>query len=160
MILRSYQKRLVEKAERALKDHGNTLACAATGAGKTIMLAALAKKMRGKSGKALVLQHRDEILTQNLKKFLKVNPGERVSIYNADTKSFHGDSTFAMQQTLARNLDAIPHLDLLIVDEAHHLAAPTYASIIEAAKDKNPNLMLAGFTATPERADNGLNSTL
>lgn len=38
MILRPRQKILVERSLAALKEHGNTLAVAPTGAGKTIML--------------------------------------------------------------------------------------------------------------------------
>ena len=38
MILRPRQKILVERSLVALKEHGNTLAVAPTGVGKTIML--------------------------------------------------------------------------------------------------------------------------
>lgn len=152
MILRPYQTRFVEKMNAALKEKGNSLGIAATGAGKTIMLAAVTKRVR-KKGKALILQHRDELVDQNLRKFLKVNPGERCSLFTADVKSWHGDTVFAMQQTLARNLDRIPKFDVCVIDEAHHIAAPTYARIIEAVRTINPDCKLAGFTATPERGD-------
>ena len=36
-----------------------------------------------------------------------------------------------MVQTLARNLDQLPTLDLLVIDEAHHSAAPTYRQVID-----------------------------
>ena len=60
-----------------------------------------------------------------------------------------------MVQTLARpaNLDTIPSVDLCIIDEAHHAAAPTYKSIIARVKDRNPKSLLVGFTATPNRGD-------
>jgi superfamily II DNA or RNA helicase len=60
-----------------------------------------------------------------------------------------------MAQTLCRqkNLDTIPSLDLLIVDEAHHCAAESYKNIIGKIRDKNPQCMIAGFTATPNRGD-------
>lgn len=41
MLLRPRQKELVTKTVTALKEHGNTLAVAPTGAGKTIMLSAV-----------------------------------------------------------------------------------------------------------------------
>ena len=118
----------------------------------TIMLAALAGRI---GGKQCVLQHRQELTEQNLTKFKKVNPGARVSLYNADVKSWSGDTTFAMVQTLARNgnLNSIPALDLLTIDEAHHATADSYQRIIEAVLDKNPNCKIAGFTATPARGD-------
>jgi len=150
MILRNYQNRLVRKAIAALKKRGNTLAIASTGAGKTIMLAALAKEVKGKT---LILQHRQELIQQNSAKFLKVNPNWNISFFDANHKSFGGQAVFAMQQTLTRNLDHLPMFDHIICDEVHHIVAPTYSRIIDACRDRNPNLWLSGFTATPERGD-------
>ena len=47
-----------------------------------------------------------------------------------------------MVPTLARkaNLDAMPALDLLVVDEAHHVAADSYRRIIDRAQDRNPDV--------------------
>lgn len=152
MIARPYQSRLVERAEKALKTHGNTLAVAATGAGKTIMLANLAGRI---GGKQLVIQHRQELVDQNLTKFRRVNPKAKVGMFTADVKTWRGDTTFAMVQTLAgeKHLAKMPKIDLLICDEAHHCAAPTWKAIIAAVKDANPDALVAGFTATPERSD-------
>lgn len=153
MIPRPYQKRAVDKMVYALKEHGNSLAVAPTGAGKTIMLSMVAGDMQ--PAKTLILQHRDELVAQNLTKFKKVNPEIPVSLYTADHKSWNGRATFGMVQTLARskNLNTIPKLDLLVVDEAHHCAATSYKNIIGRVKDRNPECMIAGFTATPNRGD-------
>lgn len=150
MILRSYQQRAVTKAKKALKKKGNTLLVAGTGSGKTIMLSALAGEVKGKT---LILQHRQELVQQNASKFLKVNPSWPVSFFTADEKSFSGQAVFAMQQTLTRNLDHLPKFNHVICDEVHHIVAPTYSRIIDACRDRNPDLWLSGFTATPERGD-------
>lgn len=150
MLLRPYQNRLVKRAKAALKKSRNTLCVASTGAGKTIMLAALAKEI---GGKTLILQHRQELLDQNMSKFKRVNPDWECSIFNATTKSMAGDAVFASQQTLTRNLDILPQFSHVIVDETHHIVAPTYAKIIEACQEKNPKMYLSGWTATPERGD-------
>ena len=150
MILRSYQNRVLTKAKAALKKHKNTLVVAATGAGKTIILAGHAKQT---GGKTLILQHRQELVQQNAAKFLKVNPDWPVSFFTADQKSFSGQAVFAMQQTLCRNLDHLPKFDHIICDEVHHIVAPTYSRIIDAVKERNPKALLSGFTATPERGD-------
>lgn len=97
MILRPYQEQMVSKAVAALKKHGDTLAVAPTGAGKTVLLSALAGRV---GGKQLILQHRDELTFQNAKKYREVNPRARVGMFNADIKDWKGDATFAMVQTL------------------------------------------------------------
>lgn len=117
----------------------------------TIMLAALAQKV---GGKQLVIQHRQELVDQNSRKYRMVNPKASVGKITAQAKTWAGDATFAMVQTLVHRLDSMPKIDLLIADECHHVAAPTWRSIIDAVRDRNPNALIAGFTATPERSDN------
>lgn len=151
MILRAYQERVVSRASSALDAHGNTLVISPTGSGKTVIMSALAARRKPK--KALILQHRDELVTQNMNKYLQINPGVWPSLFTADAKSWNGSATFAMVQTLARHVQTIPELDLCIVDEAHHSAAATYRKIIDAVLAKNPQCKIAGFTATPERSD-------
>ncbi len=156
MILRPRQKVFVERAIRALDEHGNTLGVAPTGAGKTIMLSGVAGEwLDDTDAKACVLAHRDELTSQNEAKFRKVNPGIETSVFDAREKSWSGKATFAMVQTLSReaNLKRMPKLDLLVVDEAHHVAAPSYRRIIDHARERNPDLAVFGVTATPNRGD-------
>ena len=156
MILRPRQKAFVECCVNALHEHGNTLGVAPTGAGKTIMLSGVVGELL-KNGvdKVCVLAHRDELTEQNNEKFLRVNPSVSTSVYDASTKSWDGNVTFAMVQTLSRqaSVDKMPPLDLIVVDEAHHAAAESYQRIINQAYDTNPNLKLFGVTATPNRGD-------
>ncbi|MBF0182117.1 MAG: DEAD/DEAH box helicase [Magnetococcales bacterium] len=156
MILRPRQEVFVERSVAALREHGNTLAIGPTGSGKTIMLSAVVGRMlANSSGKACVLAHRDELTRQNLTKFSRVNPGLSTSVVDAESKSWRGRTTFAMVPTLARqgNLDGMPPLDLLVIDEAHHAAAPGYRRIIDAARERNPGCRIYGVTATPNRGD-------
>lgn len=156
MLLRPRQTLFVERSLEALRQHGNTLSLAPTGAGKTIMLSGVTGQwLAGKEAKACVLAHRDELTRQNEAKFRCVNPAISTSIFDAREKSWEGQTTFAMVQTLGReqNLKTIPPLDLLVIDEAHHAAAPTYRRIIEHVRDRNPDIAIFGVTATPERAD-------
>ena len=150
MILRPYQERVVSAAIEALAGHDNTLCVAATGAGKTLMLAEVARQI---GGKQLVMQHRHELVDQNVRKFKLMNPKAKTGLWTADTKSFKADTTFAMVQSLMGHTEQIPKLDLLIADEAHHCPAPSWLKIINAAKEKNPDIKIVGFTATPQRAD-------
>lgn len=155
MILRKRQREFVEKSVTALKQHGNTLGIAPTGAGKTLMLSAVVGDVLKADNKALILAHRDELTSQNQNKFLRINPSVSTSIFDAKIKSFAGQVTFAMVQTLSRkeNLKTIPHFDLLVIDEAHHAIAESYRNIISEIKTKNPSALIYGVTATPKRSD-------
>ena len=157
MLLRPRQKTFVSKTLEALYTHGNTLAVAPTGAGKTIMLSAVIGRMfeHGDTSRACVVAHRDELTDQNIDKFKQVNPSLSTSIFNAGRKSWNGQVSFAMVQTLSRknNLHSLPSLDVLVIDEAHHARADSYMRVIRHARRVNPKVKLLGMTATPNRGD-------
>ena len=155
MILRPYQDVAVNSAIKSLNKHKNTIVVAPTGAGKTIMLSSLIGKMHKENNKVLVLQHRDELVNQNMDKFKKINPNISTSILNADEKDWSGDVVFAMVQTLSRpnNLSSMQRVNLIIIDESHHTIANSWLNIIKESKEINPNVRIAGFTATPNRGD-------
>ena len=153
MKLRPRQQEFVRKALWALAETGETLGIAPTGAGKTVMLSASIHQMMVKNPgmRTLVIQHRDELVSQNRPTF-----GETPSdIYVADRKRWSEGVTFAMVQTLSRpdNLETMPKIDLIVIDEAHHVAANSYMVILERAKEMNPDLKVFGVTATPQRGD-------
>ncbi|MGH8572846.1 MAG: DEAD/DEAH box helicase, partial [Gammaproteobacteria bacterium] len=156
MILRPRQRLLIERSLRALDIHGNTLAVGPCGSGKTIMLSAVAGALLTEpDAKACILAHRDELTEQNRAKFSRVNPGIMTSVFDADEKSWAGQATFAMVQTLARDrhLEAVPALDLLVIDETHHAAAPSYRRVIDRVLAKDPETQIYGVTATAVRGD-------
>ncbi len=155
MLLRPYQKVAVSDACKALDKHGNTLVVAPTGAGKTIMLSALVGERHKKGKRILVIQHRDELVKQNKEKFERVNPYITTSIVNGTVKHWDGDAVFSMIQTMSRdrNLRDRPLFDMVVIDEGHHAAAPTYTKVIEAVREDNDKAEIVGFTATPNRGD-------
>ena len=152
MQLRPRQRDFVQRCIDALESKGNTLGIAPTGAGKTVMLSAVAKRM---GGRALILQHRDELVAQNRSTFKAVAPEIETDLYTAARKRWSPGVTFGMVQTLCRqdNLESMPKLDLLVIDEAHHVAANSYRNIINHARTINPALKVFGVTATPQRGD-------
>jgi DNA repair protein RadD len=126
VLLRHYQQEVVDDCLAALNRHGNTVAVVPTGGGKTIILAALlGKVLKAGASKALVLQHRTELTTQNATKFRRVNPDVSFSVVDADRKDWRGQVIFGMEPTLrvGSNLERMPRVDIAAIDEAHHAAA-------------------------------------
>ena len=120
--------------------------------GKTITLSAVvARSIAGSEAKACVLAHRDELTAQNRGKFGRVAPEIATSVVDAGSKDWAGQATFAMAPTLARaaNLTAMPALDLLVIDEAHHAVADSYRRIIDRARERQSRC--AASSASPPR---------
>lgn len=160
MLLRPRQEVFVSRVVAALAARGNTLGVAPTGAGKSVMIAAAASRAmehRRSHGRILVLQHRDELVSQNLATFRRfTGAGPDAGRIDSSAKDWEARALFAMVPTLAvpENLQRLPPVDMLAIDEAHHAAAPTYRQIVEHTYRLNPNMLLLGVTATPGRGDN------
>jgi len=146
MNLRPYQQGTVEAARRVLAVDRRALIVAPTGAGKTVMLSALCAEL---PGPVLVLQHRAELLQQNTAA-LRALSGRSVSTVWSGGADYTAEIISAMQPTLARRLSAFDWRPAsIVVDEAHHAAAPSYRRIL----DHWPDALRLGVTATPNRPD-------
>lgn len=159
-----YQENAAQNALEMICERGNSLIVAGTGAGKTIMMAAVIGRFfsgfyaeHKRKPHILVLVHRTEIHDQNHTKFSRVCPGLATSEITATRKSLRGYVHFGMVQTVANLLDdfsqANSYFDMIVIDEAHHAKASTYEAIIEWNKQGKPNACLLGVTATPNRGD-------
>ena len=153
MILRPRQQKFVDKVRAALAEKRNTLGVAPTGAGKTVMLCSAIDYRGGE--RAMVLQHRDELVKQNRKTFHRIHRGAITGVIDSYDKQFHHPVTFAMVQTLAREstLERLKPVDVLAVDECHHIAAGSWLKVVDHCRKLNPDLRLLGMTATPDRGD-------
>ncbi len=142
------------EALAALRDsvevgHGRGLVVLATGLGKTWLAAFFARETEAK--RVLFVAHREEILRQSRDVFRLVAPDCDAGLFTGDEQALDSDFLFASVQSLGHNLNrwAPDHFDLIMVDEFHHAAAPTYRRILEHF---TPSFLL-GLTATPERLD-------
>lgn len=154
--LEPFQTRLLEEIElaRSLGHHRNLLV-AATGTGKTVMAAVDYGRLRAKLARSrlLFVAHREEILDQSRRMFRHVlrdaSFGER---WVGGERPERFEHVFASIQSVAAqgvaHLDP-EHFDVVIVDEFHHAAAPTYERLLAHVRPRE----LLGLTATPERSD-------
>ncbi len=154
--LEPFQERLLEQIalSREQGRHANLLA-AATGTGKTVMAAVdYARWRRGRArARLLFVAHREEILEQSLATFRHcLRDAAFGEAWVGGRRPRRFEHVFASIQSLsASGLAhlAPDHFDVVIIDEFHHAAAPTYRTLLEHLRP----VELLGLTATPERSD-------
>lgn len=156
--LRPYQQEAVDAAKAHLKASVSPcLIDAATGSGKTHIIAALASWFREISGgkKVLVLAPQAELVKQGHDKYVKA--GEKASIFSASAgaKSTRHPVVYATPGTVTRAISRFKTgYCAVILDECHRIS-PSVLSIIEEMRGDNPNLRVVGLTATPYRLGSG-----
>jgi DNA repair protein RadD len=156
MPLRDYQQEALDALENyiAIED-GNPLVVMPTGSGKSHVIADFVLHMNEqKKQKTLIVSHVKEILFQNYEKLQDAWPYGDIGLYGNSLKSRDTDNDiiYAQLQSVWNKVDELPLFDLLTIDEAHLVPKDgegMYRSLIVALKERNPNLKVIGFTATP-----------
>jgi superfamily II DNA or RNA helicase len=145
--LRNYQQKLIDETVEELREHRSVLLQAPTGAGKTEMAIEVARRHRNKV--VWFVCHRHEIVTQTSAALKRSgadshgvvaprhpeDPAIRIQVCSIDA--------------LRHRFKRYPPPDLIVLDECHHAAAPSWAKLIK----RFPDAKLLGLTATPERLD-------
>ncbi len=151
--LRDYQREAVNRVIHSFqKRREPILVVLPTGAGKSLVIAELARVAKGR---VLVLAHVKELVEQNHQKYESY--GLSAGIYSASLGKKERDqkAIFGSIQSIARAPDAFfDDFSLLVIDECHRVAdeAETqYQSIIRKLRERNPGLCILGLTATPYR---------
>ncbi|GAA5188493.1 DEAD/DEAH box helicase [Ferrimonas gelatinilytica] len=127
-----------------------------TGAGKSLVIAELARLARGR---VLVLTHVQELVAQNREKFAAY--GEQSAVYSAGLGEKRTDAkvVFASVQSLARITEQLDEpFSIVIIDECHRIGSESdsqYQSLLTRLSTLNPRLCILGLTATPYRLDGG-----
>jgi superfamily II DNA or RNA helicase len=152
ITLRPYQLEAINGVRKSWTQFDRSLGVAATGCGKTIIFANIAKE-RLRRGRVLVLAHRDELIDQAIDKLGQACGLRAAKEKAADRADLDAGVVVASVQTLARTVrrERFPtdHFATIFVDEAHHSLAESYQRIL---KYFQPQKVL-GVTATPDRGD-------
>ena len=129
---------------------------AATGSGKSVIVALLAKTLHtlSKGKRVLCLAPSGELVTQNFAKYIAL--GEKASIYSASvSKSLRHQVIFATPGTFKTVAKRMGHeFAGVIVDECHGIT-PTIKQIIADMRETSPTLRVCGLSATPYRLGDG-----
>ena len=160
-----YQRDMLEHltVERYRHSRWRNLVVAATGTGKTVVAALDYRRLNDAQEplpwvakrplSLLFVAHRQEILKQSLTMFRTVmRDGSFGELYVDGHRPDEWRHVFASIQSLsAMDVTTVDPkaFDVVIVDEFHHAAAPTYRKLLDHLRPK----VLLGLTATPERTD-------
>ena len=148
MNLRPYQQALVDQIRLQYQlGHRKVLAVLPTGAGKTVCFSHIAQSAAKKGNRVLIAVHRQELLDQACRSL----PMPHGVIAANRAMDLSAAVQVASVQTLARRLHKLPRdfFQLVIIDEAHHSNAGTWARTLEHFHQAH----LLGVTATPIRLD-------
>lgn len=156
-----YQQEMLEalETEREVHHRHRNLVVAATGTGKTVVAAldyrnlCSAEAPGSRRPSLLFIAHRKEILTQSLRTFREVlADGSFGELWVDGQRPREWRHVFASIQSVNAGdlLELRPDaFDVVIVDEFHHAAAPSYDKLLRRLEPRE----LIGLTATPERTD-------
>jgi len=151
IALRPYQLEAVQRVRLAFQEgHRAVLFVLPTGGGKTVVFSHIAEQAAQRGKRIAVLVHRVELLEQASRSLAALGV-EHGLIASGRSMNLRAPVQVASVQTLARRLPKLPAdlFQLLIVDEAHHSNAGTWAAVIAHFKTAR----LLGVTATPVRSD-------
>jgi len=130
-----YQEDMVKRVQEAFKHHDAVMVQMPTGTGKTHVLASIVGLFLKKN--VWVVAHRRELVSQikdTLGWFFPTLDSEKIQVVSIQWLSRH-----------YRELKEKP--SLIVIDEAHHALAETYAEVMNAY----PKAKKLGLTATPYR---------
>jgi superfamily II DNA or RNA helicase len=151
MNLRPYQQQLVIDIRLQYQlGHRKVLMVLSTGGGKTCIFSHIAQAAAKKGNRICILVHRAELLDQASRSLSSMSVQHGLIQANR-AMDLSAAVQVASVQTLARRLHKLPRdfFQLVIIDEAHHSNAGTWAKVLEHFHQAH----LLGVTATPIRLD-------
>jgi superfamily II DNA or RNA helicase len=149
-----FQRELVQTV---MGSTSNALVTVPTGSGKTVIASAIIAE--SPNSYVLFFAHRRELVSQAKDKLAKFGVSAGTIMADESTDAMQRVQVASVQTLHARCIRGkteLPPANIVFVDEAHHVAARTYNSILQ----RYPNAKIIGLTATPCRRDGrGLGGT-
>ena len=156
--LRDYQRNAVDAVINYVKTcYEPCIIEAATGAGKSMIIAEISRVLFGlsKGKNILCLAPSAELVTQNREKYLQT--GEPASIFSASAggRCLKHPVVFGTPVTVLNSINKFSDKFCAVIIDECDLITPTVKSIIDKMRDKNPKIRVIGTTATPYRMGSG-----
>ena len=162
MKLRPYQQRTLDELWTWFTKHdgGNPIVEACVGAGKSLMIAALAQRadIEYPGTRVLVLVHQKELLEQNVDKLVRIWPEANVGLYSAaiNRRDLGCQLTYATIGSIWRKAHELGRIDIVLADECHLInpkEAGMWRCFIADLAKYNPHTRVIGWTGTPFRGN-------
>lgn len=150
IVFRDYQEDAIEQGVWSIgKYDNNSLIVMPTGAGKSLIVAGMADRLRKE---CLILQPSKEILEQNMQKLSLYVPEEEIGVYSAsfkrkDIKKYN----FATIQSIYKVPELFKHIDLCFVDECDLVNQKNKNGMFTSFLRNIGDPTTIGLTATPFR---------
>jgi len=160
-VPRYYQTAANDAAWKYLNEQaGNPLIVLPTGAGKSLVIAMLCQQAIEFGCRVVVLQHRRELIVQNMEKIQILMPEIKIGIFSAGLKSrqVEEDVVCAGIQSVYRKAFSLGRRELILIDEAHLVSSSDetmYGQFLSDIKIGNHKQRVIGLTATPYRTGDG-----
>lgn len=131
-----------------------------TGAGKSFSIAMFCERVLGADGRAVILQHRAELCKQNFEKIADLVGLQNVGMYSAGLKARELSQPIIVAgiQSIYNKAHLLGRRHAAFCDECHLTPQDgdgMYRTFLDELGKVNPNLRIAGCTATPFRTDSG-----
>lgn len=155
MQLRQYQEDCVSSLMESINEKGNPILWLPTGAGKSIIIAEIARRCAIKWGaiKILVIAHRAKLVEQDAEKFQKL--GMFPSIYCAELgRKEVGQFTIATILSVVKHPELFENFHLVVIDELQMVDNEDKGSYRKFVKALTKAKIL-GLSATPFRLKGG-----
>lgn len=149
--LRPYQHLAVQEAvnEVTQRPSGNPVLVLATGAGKSLVIAEIARLL---GQPILIIQPTREILEQNLEKLLQYICRDEIGVYSASmNEKTIKKYTLATIQSIYTKPELFAHIGLVVVDECDTLSPTDTGTMFQQFLAEIGDPRVIGLTATPYR---------
>lgn len=160
MKLRDYQQEASDAVWASLRRGMQPCVQLPTGTGKSLVIAAVADRLRSRGGRVWIVTHVKELIVQNRRTLNNYAGLDRVgTLCSGLNEKTEGESiTFATIQSLYRPALAgkLAAPDAILIDEAHRIPPGKDGKFYNEVLLAYPEARRIGFTATPWRMDNGL----
>ena len=158
--LYAFQRKAADIGEAALLTKRNEVICLPTGAGKSVVIAEIVRRLSPDAKtRILIVTHVRELVEQNVAALRKHLPEFSIGTVCSGLSKFEWSSQVIVGTIQSLYMHPFAsNFAALIIDECHLVRRDEqsmYRKLVNKLRDKRPTLPVLGLSATPYRLDSG-----